>query len=267
MLPKQFYEIVNAFAPKAISDEYCNRYGAYDNSGLLVDCAEEITGAVFALDLTDGAIEKAKAMGVNVIVTHHPAIYAKLGELSVENGLSRKVSKCLRAGISVLCMHLNVDCTEGGIDDCLLQGIANVCGGLQDGTVAVQKPLTNGGYGKAYSVKTTGAEEFLSGMKKEFSSQTIRLVAKAGAKISRVASFCGSGVDEEAIAWAKAQGADAVVSSDWKHHLILDVFDSGMAAVVISHYASENYGFQKYYEKIRQAVDIPCVYHTDEELL
>ena len=74
MLPKQFYEIVNAFAPKAISDEYCNRYGAYDNSGLLVDCAEEITGAVFALDLTDGAIEKAKAMGVNVIVTHHPAI-------------------------------------------------------------------------------------------------------------------------------------------------------------------------------------------------
>ena len=56
MLPKQFYEIVDTFAPKAISDEYCSRYGAYDNSGLLVDCAEEITGAVFALDLTDGAI-------------------------------------------------------------------------------------------------------------------------------------------------------------------------------------------------------------------
>ena len=266
MLPKQFYEIVDTFAPKAISDEYCSRYGAYDNSGLLVDCAEEITGAVFALDLTDGAIATAEKTGANVIVTHHPAIYAKLGELSVQDGLSRKVAKCLRKGISVVCMHLNVDCAQGGIDDCLSEGIASVCGG-ERGEISVQKPLNGGGYGKAYSVKTTSAETFLPGMKREFSSASIRLVAKTGAVITRVASFCGSGVDEEAIAWAKAQGADAVVSSDWKHHLILDVFDSGMAAVVVSHYASENYGFQKYYEKIRQAVDIPCVYHTDEELL
>lgn len=267
MNAKQFYERINEFAPKSLSDEYCALYGAYDNSGLLVDCAEEITGAVVSLDLTEGAIAKAKALDANLIVTHHPAIYGKLAELSVQDGLSRKVSKCMRGGISVVCMHLNVDCAESGIDEALMQGVAKVCGGFATDNVAVQKPLKKGSYGKAYDVKEISATDFLCGMQKEFSSQSVRVIAKSGAKISRVASFCGSGVDEEAIAWAKAQGADTVLSSDWKHHLILDVFDSGMTAVTVSHYASENYGFQKYYEKIRRAVDIPCVYHTDEELL
>ena len=86
-------------------------------------------------------------------------------------------------------------------------------------------------------------------------------------EITRVASFCGAGVDENSIAFAKAQGVDVIVSSDFKHHLLALALESGLAVVILPHYASEHYGFEKYYKKIRQQLDIPCIYHTDTILL
>ena len=53
----EIYQIADSLAPKALSDEYCAKYGAYDNSGILLDTGEEIRSAVFSLDLSFLAIE------------------------------------------------------------------------------------------------------------------------------------------------------------------------------------------------------------------
>ena len=68
------------------------------------------------------------------------------------------------------------------------------------------------------------------------------------------------------LAFAVREGADLVVSSDFKHHLLQYLVESGVAVIVLTHYASEQYGFEKYYKKISQTVSIPCVYHTEKEL-
>ena len=47
-----FYTLLNVVAPKALSDEYCAKYGAYDNSGILVDTGADVTKALFSLDLS-----------------------------------------------------------------------------------------------------------------------------------------------------------------------------------------------------------------------
>jgi putative NIF3 family GTP cyclohydrolase 1 type 2 len=86
-------------------------------------------------------------------------------------------------------------------------------------------------------------------------------------QIDRVASFCGAGADEKAVLFAKKEGAQVIVSSDFKHHVLTMAVELGLAVIVMTHYASENYGMKKYYEKIRQQVEIPCEYHTDENLL
>ena len=85
--------------------------------------------------------------------------------------------------------------------------------------------------------------------------------------MKRVASFCGGGADEEAVEFAVRNGAQAMISSDFKHHVLGLALEKGLAVIALTHYASENYGFEKYYEKLRRQVDIPCVYHTDQELL
>ncbi len=263
----KIYEIANEIAPKAFSDTYCATYGAYDNSGVLVDCGEEIIGVLFSLDLSTAAIDRALQTGANLIVTHHPAIYGKIGDILVENPLGEKLVRCIRHGVSVLSMHLNLDCAKGGVDESLREGICKAAGGLSAKNERVMHPMEGGGYGRAYDIQKSTLGALKEGMEREFSTRRILVYGDEGKRISRVASFCGSGVDEDAIAFAKAQGAELIVSSDFKHHLIATAIEGGMAVMILTHYASEHYGFEKYYEKIRAQIDIPCAYHTDEILL
>ena len=61
MKSTEFYALAEQFAPKSLSDEFCRRYGAYDNSGLLLDSGEEAEKILFSLDLSLAAIERAVA--------------------------------------------------------------------------------------------------------------------------------------------------------------------------------------------------------------
>ncbi len=258
---EEFYEWINGVAPKSISDEFCAKYGAYDNSGLLVNAGEEVERALFVLDLTEGAIKKAQAEGANVIVTHHPVIYGPI------KSVDGKIAKCLRAGISVISMHLNLDGVQGGIDESLALALCKACGMESASVQTILHPLTQGGYGRVYEVKPTKGKDLVFALKKELTTDKIWLFGDEERTILKVASFCGSGIDDGAIAFAKANGADMVVSADWKHHQLLGVLEEGMTAVQLTHYASEAYGFKKYYEKISQAAKIVCSYYEDEELL
>lgn len=261
------YAITDEVAPKRLSDEYCATYGAYDNSGVLVNVGEDIVKAVFSLDLSMAAIKRAIDEKANVIVTHHPAIYGKIGELNVDkNRLEEKLVICIKKGISVLSMHLNLDGAEGGIDESLMQGVALAAGGNEPSGISVQHPLTGGGYGRAYDIKEITVEELAKAMGKEFSTERVLCYGKEKT-VKRVASFCGAGTDESAVAFAKKQGADVIVSAEFKHHVIALALEEGLSVIALTHYASEQYGFEKFYKKICQRVEIPCVLHVDETLL
>ena len=265
----EIYAVANEIAPKRLSDEYCKTYGAYDNSGVLVDTGNEINSVLFTLDLTNAAIAQAKAMGANLIITHHPVIYGKISCVLGDEPLGGKLVECIKNGISVISMHLNLDAVVGGIDDCLLQGIALAAGGNAT-DIKVMHPLTGGGYGKAYGVTEITLGALAENMKKVFSTERLLVYGNKNATINRVASFCGSGVDEGVIAYAaneNAGNADLIISSDFKHHLIELALEQGLSVIILTHYASENYGFQQYYEKMCRQLSLPCVYHTDSELL
>lgn len=267
----EVYKIADEIAPKQLSDEYCRSAGAYDNSGLLVECCEEVTGIVCSLDLTNAAIDKAIANGANLIITHHPVIYGKIDHVCLgdQGLLGGKLIRCIQAGISVVSMHLNLDVAKDGIDESLMDGILLATGettGAGMRSVAIQHPVDGGGYGRVYDVKGLTLQTLVEGMKGVFSTEKILTYGDPKKEITRVASFCGAGVDERAIFFAKGMGAQVVISSDFKHHLIQLLVESGMSVIVMTHYASEQYGFEKYYKKIRERVDIPCVYHMENTL-
>ncbi len=69
------------------------------------------------------------------------------------------------------------------------------------------------------------------------------------------------------MAFAQKGGADVFVSSDMKHHEILALTQSGVAVIILTHYASENYGFNKIYLKIKDGLNVNSAYFTDAELL
>lgn len=255
---KEIYEYADAIAPFSLSREYCARYGAYDNSGVILDCGTPITGVLFALDLTKRAIAEARSAGANCIVTHHPAIYAKLSSL-MPNGEGKEVLACAQAGISVLSAHLNLDCAQGGIDECLMQGL----GGTN--AAAIMHPLSSGGYGRVYETKEQPFEGFAQAIFQTFGARRVLLYGEGGVK--RVASFCGAGMDEESVAFALKEGADTFVSSDPKHHLIKELCERGINVAVLTHYAAEFYGFARFYEKMKNMPDVGCTLFSDERYL
>lgn len=267
----EIYEIANRLAPKSLSDEYCERYGAYDNSGLLVEACQDVKGILFTLDLTASAIDEAETSGCNLIITHHPVIYGKISDIKESDTklLGGKLIRCIQKGISVISMHLNLDVVNGGIDESMMQGILHSVGAGTSANegIRVMHPLSNGGYGRVYSVPETTLGGLVKGIKETFITARVQTYGCEQRKIKKVASFCGAGADEGSIAYAKREGAEVFVSADFKHHLIMMAVELGMAVVVMTHYASENYGFKKYYEKICRQVEIPCVYHTDKDLL
>lgn len=260
------YAQCNALAPINLSKEYCEKYGAYDNSGVLVDCGEDIKGVVFSLDFSLGAIEKAKQAGANLLITHHPAIYGKISDIVVSqfSPLGEKLISCIKSGISVISMHLNLDCACGGIDESLACAIADEDESLP---MQIMHQLSQGGYGRAYDVKEISLSSLMESMKKKFQTERVLCYANGKRNIRRIASFCGSGADEQAVEFAVEQGADVIISSDFKHHVLTLAKEKGIAVISLTHYASENYGFYKFYQKICQSIQVPCVYYTDEEML
>ena len=251
MRSKEMYELVDAIAPFSLSRAYCEAFGAYDNSGLLVDCGRDVKKALFSLDLSAAAVKRAKELGAELIV-------APLKSLTPE-GAGANILAAAREGISVLSAHLNLDMAAGGIDESLMHGL----GGEQ--ALALYERLEGGAYGRVFEVEKTPLAAYAARVKETFCTE--RLVAYGDRPVKRVAGFCGAGMDEKSVSFALQAGADTFVSSDPKHHLVAMATEGGMNVLLLTHYAAENYGFKRFFERVKEKTDIECAFFEDARLL
>lgn len=257
----KIFKILEEVAPVSLSDEFCQKYKMYDNSGIIIDSGKDVEGALFALDLTIPAVEEAKRRGYNFIVTHHPAIYGGISRFNLtDDPLAKALAECMKNGISVISMHLNFDAAPEGIDYWLMRGL----GGKK---ASVAAKLDNGGYGRVYEVAPDILSDYAVKVGKEFATSKMLVYGSGNKNIKKVASFCGAGCDDANMAFAIKENADVFVSSDMKHHEILALTGRGMAVIVLTHYASENYGLSKIFEKIKDRIEVDSAYFTDENLL
>lgn len=250
-------EILEEVAPLKLSDDFCKKYKTYDNSGIIINCGKEIRGALFSLDLSEAAVREALSHKYNLIVTHHPAIYGGIERFNLTNDAhARALAACLKNDISVISMHLNMDVAPEGIDNFLMKGL----GGEECDVLAT---VDGGAYGRAYGIKPVAFADFVKNLSEEFRTTPL-LHGKDGRTVRKVASFCGAGGDDEAVAFAKKNAVDAAVSSDLSHHRIVELVESGIAVVQLTHYAAESYGFGKIYEKIKNKLNAPSSFLFDE---
>lgn len=253
---KNAYEILDGIAPFSLSREYCEKYGAYDNSGVIVDVGREIERITFSLDCSAASVGKAKEFGAQLLVTHHPAIYSPVHRLIV-GGEGSNVLKAAAEGISVISTHLCLDCASGGIDESLMEGI----GGKDP---LIMHSLSQGGYGRVYDLEGD-LKDLAEHIGKTFSTHRITVYGEG--QVHRVMSACGAGFDEQTLAFALDRGADCLVTSDGKHHLVAEGVERGLKIILLTHYASETYGFRRFYEKAKEKLGVPCEFFVDQRLL
>ena len=102
------YAEMQRYAPLELAE-------SWDNPGLLVDCAREVSRVLVTLDITPEVVEEAAAGGCELIVSHHPVIFSPLKKLTPRDVSFQLVQK----GISAICMHTNLDAAEGGVNEVL----------------------------------------------------------------------------------------------------------------------------------------------------
>ena len=248
---KELLNELEKIAPLSLSDAFVST-GAHDNSGIIVHNHDQVEKVLFALDLSDGAVKKAVKVGADTIVTHHPAIYYPISSLSIDNENSALLS-AIKNGLNVISMHLNLDITSGGIDDSLSSAL-----GCEDCKVIFE--IVDGkGYGKEGSIEQTTFGEFCASAVKELSAKNYLTYGKADKKVKKVASFCGAG-SKEAVSYDGK--ADVIVTSDMPHHCIKTLVEKGKCVLLLTHYATEVYGFKKFEQAIKEVVKT-CFYDDE----
>lgn len=232
----EFYDKIQKYAPIELSEKLCKKDGLYDNSGIIINAGEkEFTGAAFMLDLTLSGVEFADRNGCNLIVTHHPAIYSPIKSVDANSA----IGKCIALGITVASMHLNLDCACRGTDYYFAKGLGG------DNQLIAEDFGKKTGYGRLFAIKKSKLGELKERYKAEFNTERLEVYGNAERDINKIASFCGAGLDDGAIAAAEDFGADLIVSADVKHHDLLAATEKGFAVMNFTHYASENYGMKK----------------------
>lgn len=241
-----FFEILDKRAPLSLDKKLIER-GDYDNSGIIIRSGDCVKRALFSLDLSQAAVKKAKNLSCDTVVTHHPAVYKPIKGLSVTDSTCA-VLAAAKLGMNVISMHLNLDVADGGIDACLCEGLGGEKFKILD--MLDEK----NGYGREFYVKKTTLSEMKAAAKKTFKTRRIITYGSPKAEIKTAASFCGGG-SGAALSYLENGGkADLIVTSDMPHHVIKEAVERGVSVMILTHYASENYGFKKFYEKITEDV-------------
>ena len=115
MTVQQIFDLIDRFAPFETQSED-------DNSGFLVGSpSQEVTAALFALDVTEKVIDEAVSLGAQLIVTHHPLMFSPLSALTDADYEGRLIRRLIRENISLIAAHTNLDQAPGGVNDTLAE--------------------------------------------------------------------------------------------------------------------------------------------------
>jgi len=109
---REIYSALEALIPRELS-------APWDNDGLMV-CADgdaEVKTVLLALDAT--AAVCAEGAKYDLIVTHHPLLFRKLGEVTEDFFVSKKVIDLIRSRTAVMSFHTRFDAMDGGMNGIL----------------------------------------------------------------------------------------------------------------------------------------------------
>ncbi len=208
---KDFYGYLNSIAPFETQEDW-------DNSGMLVgDMDAEVKKVAVVLDITHEEIKKAKAIGADLIISHHPVIFNPIK--SVTKG--SVPYELVASSINALCCHTPLDIADGGTNDSLAELL-----GIE--VTRTEDPILRLG-----TVEPTTAQE-LAGKIANTLNTKVRY-ADAGRKIEKIAICTGAGCS-----LIEAAGEiDAFITGDASHHNFLDCIQAGITLIAAGHYETE----------------------------
>ncbi len=220
----ELYEYLNDAYPADLS---CS----WDNDGLMC-CADRtapVRRVLCALDVTEGTIEEAVALGCDCIVSHHPMIFRKMASVTDGDIGGRRVIGLLGKGITVMSFHTRLDAVAGGVNDTLCR----VLGMEVQGTFGLDGEAL--GRIAVWSGAPT-LDAFCAHLRDVLGTPAVHAV-DAGLPVYRVAVLGGDGKDD----WEAAlrAGADTYLTGTMSYNTLLDARAAGLNVAAAGHFYTE----------------------------
>lgn len=208
---KNFYDYLNSIAPFETQEDW-------DNSGMLVGNMEaEVNRVAVVLDITPEEIKKAKAIGADLIISHHPVIFSPIKSVTKGSVPYELVASSMNA----LCCHTPLDIADGGTNDSLAELL-----GIK--VTRADDPILRLG-----TVEPATADELAGKIAKTLNTKV--RYADAGRIIKKIAICTGAGCS-----LIEAAGEiDAFITGDASHHNFLDCVQEGITLIAAGHYETE----------------------------
>lgn len=260
-------QVLADIAPLALAE-------SWDNVGLLVgDRQRSIRVVMVCLTVTPQVVEEAIAKRVELIVTHHPLPFRPLTKITSDTTVGKMLLALIANGIAVYSAHTAYDSARGGINQLWAEGLGlsgiaplvladptrlHPAGGQNQAGIntpvacqAPAEPIGAGRYGrlpepldpaslaqKVASICRCRSWKLVGGKLAGGSPP-----GSANAPISKVAIACGSG--GSFLSAAKGRGCQALVTGEASFHDCLEAEASGLALILVGHYASERFGMER----------------------
>lgn len=213
------YKYIDSFAPFDTAEPW-------DNVGILIgDKNAPVERAVVSLDITNDVADEARALGAQLIISHHPVIFGGIKSVTSDS----VVYRAARYGLSCVCAHTNLDKSPiFGVNTALADAAG--CAGCRvsdDNDILfiaeTKEPLT--------------AEQFARQLKSRLGHDCVSFT-DGGSLISKV-GFCSGGGGGEIFS-ASSQGCGALVTGEIKHHELIFANEHGISVFALGHYKSED---------------------------
>ena len=253
MYIRQIIGALEDFAPLALQD-------SYDNAGLQIGLAKdaETSGVLLCLDVTEDVIDEAIALGCNMIVSHHPLLFAPLKSISGKNYIERCVMKAIKNDITIYAAHTNLDSARNGVNYKIAEKIQ-----LRNIEWLSPKEGNEAGEGVIGTLNTPMTKaDFLQLIKQTFNVEALRYNDWKGNTISKVA-ICG-GAGNFLIPTAIQKECDAFITGEIGYHRFFG-HENELLLLELGHYESEKYTIEILFDIIKKEDKNIPVYKTNKK--
>ena len=214
-------ELLEELMPSSLAEDW-------DNVGLMVGRkGKTVKRILLALDLSKEVVEQAIAQKIDMIITHHPAIFKKLKRVVDNDWQQDLLLTLMENGIAVYSAHTNLDCVSTGVNDVLSKLLK-----LEDADILDD----SNGLGRIGCVEKMTLTDYAQFVKTALKADYV-IVGDAGKQVHKVAVCGGAGSD--LIDLALAKGADTLVTGDVKYHSAQQAVFSGLNIIDAGHQPTE----------------------------
>lgn len=221
----ELYKYLDSVIPSSLSCDW-------DNDGLMCcgDPDKEIKKVLIALDITERTVEHAVNGSFDVILSHHPMIFKRIGAIEPSVGSAKKAIRLIKNDISAMSFHTRLDALEGGVNDilCTRLGVKGAVpfgpDGEEMGRIGMlDAPIT--------------LDEFCKNVKEAIGAPIV-LSSSCGKTVQKVALLGGDGKDF--VSSAIKAGADTYISGRISYNVMAEAPEMGINLIEAGHFYTEH---------------------------